>query len=101
MPMTRLACAIRRSMPAMSGRRSSSSGRDGLRNRERRHSKVVDRPCSKTGWRHVDEDGDRLFRHLALALDLGKLRFGGEQERFDSGDVECRRDPPANWVLTR
>ena len=33
-----------------------------------------------------------MFRHLALSLNPCQLRLGGEQQRFDAGDVERRRD---------
>ena len=62
------------------------------RNRELRHPKLIDRLDRKTGRRHIDEDGDRLFRHLALALHLRVFRLGAEQQRFDAGNVERRRD---------
>ena len=46
----------------------------------------------KTGRRHIEQDGDRLFRYLALALNLGFFRLGAEQQGFDAGDVEGRRN---------
>ena len=76
----------------MSGRRSSKVEGMVSRNREIRHSKLIDRLDRETGRRHIEEDGDRLFRHLALALDLGLFRLRAEQQRFDAGDVERRRD---------
>ena len=68
------------------------SGWNGLRNREIRHAKVVDRFDLETGRRHIEEDGDRLFRHLALALNLSYFVSVLNSKGFDAGDVERRRD---------
>ena len=92
MPMARFACAIWRSIPAMSGRRSSNVDGMvcGIVNFATRSSSTGS--ILKLAGAILSEDGDRLFRHLALALNLGYFRLGAEQQGFDAGNVERRRD---------
>src|SRR5580765_4100166 len=57
--------------PCDVGSTFKQGGWDSLWNLERGHSNIIDRFDLKTGRYRVDEDGDRLFRDLALALNLG------------------------------
>ena len=46
-------------------------------------TRTLDRLDLKTGRRHTPEDGDRLFRYLALALNLGFFGLGAGAARIN------------------